>query len=169
MEETTTTTPNCPPGNPDTPMQYINYLDADLNQVKTVLEGYAAHLRSLNCNRHGIGLRRQDFIERATEYAIENPELLPYCLTLEKLREDSEYFNSFNTLYNLAWQIQDLLWEITREMSDISYTNASEFYASVCKAAKRHVDVAESIYRDLEQFFKRRNRSFNKTLSSVDS
>jgi len=168
MEETTTT-PNCLPDNPDMPMQYINFLDADLNQVKTILESYATHLSSLDRNRNGIGLRRQDFIERATEYAMENPEFLPCCLSIEKFREDSEYFNSFNTLYNLAWQIQDLLWQITMRMSDINYTNASEFYASVCKAAKRHVDVAESIYRDLEQFFKKRSRSFNKTLSSVDS
>jgi hypothetical protein len=36
------------------------------------------------------------------------------------------------------------------------YTDALEFYAPVREAAKRRVDAAESIYRELEVFFKRK-------------
>jgi len=161
-------TPNCSSNNPD-PIQYINFLDADLNQVKTVLEVYAAHLRSFDRKRHGISINKQGFIDRATEYAIENPEFLPHYLPLEKFREDIEYFNGFNTLYNLAWQIQELLWNITIEMSDIRYTDTSEFYASVRKAAERHIDAAESIHSELEQFFKKRGNLYNKSLTCVNS
>jgi len=152
-------TPDCPPDNPDMPMQFINFLDADLNQVKTALEGYAAHLRVFERKGHGIGMKRQSFIDRTNEYAIKNPEFLPHCLSLEKFRKDSEYFNSFNNLFNLAWQIQELLWDITIEFSDKRYKDALEFYASVRKAAKHRVDAAEAIHRDLEQYFKKRKTS----------
>ena len=158
-------TSKCPLNNPDMPMQLINFLNPDLSQVKTVLEDYAAYLRSLDRNRHGIGMKRQGFIDRATEYAIENPEFLPQYLTLEKFRKDNEYFNGFNNLYNLAWQIQELLWDITIEMSDIRYKDASEFYASVRRAAKHRIDAAESIHCDLEQFIKKR-RTTRKVVSN---
>jgi len=154
-----TPTPDCPSDNPDMPIQFINFLNADLNQVKTALEGYSAHLRIRGRKGYGIGMKRQDFIDRTTEYAIENPEFLPRRISLEKIHKDSEYFNGFNALFNIAWQIQELLWDITIELSDERYTDAMEFYTSVRKAAKRRIDTAESIHRDLEQFLKKRRTS----------
>jgi hypothetical protein len=118
---------------------------------------------------HSKEISKQSFIDRATKHAIENPKFLPHYLTLEKFRENIECFNGFNTLYELAWQIQELLWNITKEMSNIRYTDTSEFYASVRKAAEHHVDTAESIHSDLKQFFKKRKNSFIKALSHVAS
>jgi hypothetical protein len=36
------------------------------------------------------------------------------------------------------------------------YTDALESYASVCEASKRRVDAVESLYKELEIFFKRK-------------
>jgi hypothetical protein len=39
------------------------------------------------------------------------------------------------------------------------YTDALEYYASVREAVKRRIDGAETIYRDLEGFFKKKRGS----------
>jgi hypothetical protein len=42
------------------------------------------------------------------------------------------------------------------ESSDVDYTNALDYYASVREAAKRRVDAAESLHSELAVFFKSR-------------
>jgi hypothetical protein len=60
----------------------------------------------------------------------------------------------FRSLTDLTAQIREKLWNITIQSSDIAYTDALEFYASVREAAKRRVDAAETIYGELSTFFK---------------
>jgi len=145
-----------PPSSPDMPMQYIEYINADLNEVKETLEEYANHLRALDRKRlNGVGIKLQGFVDRALELAAENPEFLPHWLTLDKFTEDDEYFIAFRTLTDLAMQIRELLWNITIQSADVVYTDALEFYASVREAAKRRVDAAETIHNELSVFFKR--------------
>jgi len=145
-----------PPSSPDMPMQYIEYINADLNAVKETLEEYANHLRSLDRKRlNGVGIKLQGFVDRSLELAAENPEFLPHWLTLDKFIEDDEYFIAFRTLTDLAMQIRELLWNITIQSADVVYTDALEFYASVREAAKRRVDAAETIHNELSVFFKR--------------
>jgi hypothetical protein len=45
-----------------------------------------------------------------------------------------------------------IIWNITLQSADIVYIDALEFYASVREAAKRRVDAAETMFKDLEQF-----------------
>jgi len=84
----------------------------------------------------GIGIKHQGFIDRILELAVENPEFFPYYLTLEKFQDDDQYFVSFRALYDLAKQIQELLWNITIIASDVVYTDALEYYASVREAPR---------------------------------
>ncbi len=58
------------------------------------------------------------------------------------------------SMCDIIKEIQELAWNITVESSDVWYTDGLEFYASVREAAKRRVDPAETIYNDLETFFK---------------
>jgi hypothetical protein len=137
------------------PQQIIDDITSIFNDLKIQLDDYAAHLRALDRKRlNDVGIKRQGFIERAYNYAVENPEFLPYYLTIDKSREDNDYFTSFRNLFDLGKQIQEILWNITVQSSDIVYTDALEFYASVREAAKRRVDAAETIFKDLEIFFK---------------
>jgi hypothetical protein len=139
------------------PMKKIEQLSYEFNDVKTELENYAAHLRALDRKRlNGVGIKKQGFIERAYELAETNPEYLPHYLTIEKFQEDNEYFIAFRSLYDTVKQIQEILWNITIQASDIVYTDALEFYASVREASKRRVDAAETLYKELEVFFKRK-------------
>ena len=148
-----------PPNNPNVPKTLIEMLTHDMGAIKEMLESFAAHLRSLDRKRlNGVGIKKQGFIERAYEFAQENPEFLPHYLTLAKFKEDGEYFLSFRMLVDLTDQIRELLWNITIESSDVWYTDALEFYSAVKEAAKRRVDPAETIYNALEVFFRKSKR-----------
>jgi hypothetical protein len=144
-----------PPSNSNMPMQKIERLNYEFGDIKDDLENYAAHLRALDRKRlNGVGIKKQGFIERAYELAEVNQEYLPHYLTIEKFQEDNEYFIAFRSLYDTVKQIQEIIWNITLQSADIVYTDALEFYASVREAAKRRVDAAETLYKELEVFFK---------------
>ena len=145
-----------PPNNPDMPQLTIDHLNAMLNDMKDILDNYSQHLRALDRKRlNGVGIRKLGFIERSYEYALENAEFLPHYLTIERFGEDIQYYMDFRSLFDLTRQISEKLWNIVIQSSDIAYTDALEFYASVREAAKRRVDAAETIHHDLSQFFRR--------------
>jgi hypothetical protein len=146
-----------PPNNPDVPQATIDHLNTMLNDLKVILDNYAAHLRALDRMRlNGVGVKKLGFIERAYEIALENTEFLPHYLDIERFGEDIQYFMDFRSLVDLTDQVREKLWNITIQSADIAYTDALEFYASVREAAKRRVDAAETIYHELSIFFKRR-------------
>jgi hypothetical protein len=146
------------PSNPDVPHDIINSLNTDFNSIKELLDAFSQHLRALDRRRlNGVGVRKLGFIERAYEFALENAEFLPHYLTLERFGADIQYFMDFRTLVDLVTQIREKLWNITIQSSDIAYTDALEFYASVREAAKRRVDAAETIHNALSPFFRRRH------------
>jgi len=148
-----------PPNNPDMPQNIIDNLNTDFNSIKELLDNFSQHLRSLDRRRlNGVGVRKLGFIERAYEFALENAEFLPHYLTLDRFGKDIQYFMDFRTLVDLVTQIREKLWNITIQSSDIAYTDALEFYASVREAAKRRVDAAETIYNALSAFFKSHGR-----------
>jgi len=148
-----------PPNNPDVPQVTIDHLNAMLNDLKTILDNYSQHLRALDRRRlNGVGVRKLGFIERTYEIALENSEFLPHYLTIERFGEDIQYFMDFRSLTDLTAQIREKLWNITIQSSDIAYTDALEFYASVREAAKRRVDAAETIFHELSPFFRSHGR-----------
>jgi len=148
-----------PPNNPDVPQATIDQLNEVLNAIKTILDDYAQHLRALDRRRlNGVGVRKLGFIERAYEIALENSEFLPHYLTIERFGTDIQYFMDFRSLTDLTAQIREKLWNITIQSSDIAYTDALEFYASVREAAKRRVDAAETIFNELSPFFRSHGR-----------
>jgi len=146
-----------PPNNPDIPARIIDIMNEELNELKTALEEYAQHFRPLDRKRkNGVGIERQGFIDRALEIAEENPEFLPHYVPIEDFQSDYQYFVSVRTLYDLSKQISELLMNIMVEAADMVYTDALEYYNSVKEAAKRRVDPAETLAKELEPFFKPR-------------
>jgi hypothetical protein len=145
-----------PPNNPEMPMEFIGQIEHGFIEVRNHLEAYSAHLRALDRMRlNGVGLKKLGFIGRALLLAAENPEFLPHYVTLEKFQEDNNYFLALRSAFDVLRQVQEILWNIIIEASDVLYTDALEYYAGVREAAKRRVDPAETLYRDLFAFFKR--------------
>jgi len=155
--------PKRPAVNPSLPEQMIEDINNDFNNIKRKLENYAAHLRALDRKRlNGIGIKTQGLVERAYRYASESPEFLPPYLTLEKFREDFEYYMGIRSLLDADEQLHEILWNINLRSADVVYTDSLEYYAMVHEAAKRRVDPAETIYKDLCVFFKKRKKPSDK-------
>jgi hypothetical protein len=74
---------------------------------------------------------------------------------MTKFTADRTYFNTLRISYDTCKQIDELLWNMIMEASDMLYTDALEYYASVREAAKRRIDPSEAIFKDLYEFFKR--------------
>jgi hypothetical protein len=146
-----------PNPSPDMPLQKMGEINEMFTDVKQILEDYTASLRPLDRKRlNGVGIKKQGFIHRAYDYAMESPEFLPQYLTLHKFKYDEDYFNNCRILHETCTQIREILWNLTLQSADIVYTDALEYYAAVREAAKRRIDGAETIYKDLETFFKYR-------------
>jgi hypothetical protein len=144
-----------PSQNPAIPQSVIDTINTGLNRVKAELEPYAAHLRALDRRRlNSIKEGNLGFVERSYALALENPEFLPRYMSTEKLTEDHQLYLSINSLAVLSRQIGDYLRNIEILAADMDYTNNLEFYKIVQEAAKRRVDGAETIFRNLKQRFK---------------
>jgi hypothetical protein len=135
----------------------LDQVKIEFNQIKFMIINYAQHLRPLDRRRlNSVGMRKLSFVEKAYELATENEEFLPHWLTIEKYAVDINRFNILESVMALAKQVEEMLWNITIESSDILFTNSLEFYSSVQDAAKRRVDAAESPFNELKPFFKNR-------------
>jgi hypothetical protein len=137
--------------------------NAVLSQIRTLfltaketIEDYAQHLRPLDRKRlNGVGMKKMGFIDKALELALDNEEFLPHWLTLYKFSLDDNRFLFLEEILALAKQVEEMLWNITIESSDILYTDALEFYNAVQEGAKRRIDAAKAPYNLLRPFFSR--------------
>jgi hypothetical protein len=142
------------------PLDVINDLTTDFTELRNSIEEFAAHMRALDRRRlNGIGIKRQGFTDRAFMLAQDNPEFLPHWLTIEKFSEDMEQFTGLRNLVDLTKQIEELLWNLTMQASDMAYTDALEFYSQIQDAARRRIDAAESPYEELHAFFRHGRRT----------
>jgi hypothetical protein len=57
-------------------------------------------------------------------------------------------------LFESCGQLREFIWNLTIQGADVTYTDALEYYASVREAAKCRIDGAETLHRDLEDFFR---------------
>jgi hypothetical protein len=145
-----------PSQTPNIPSIEIAKIETKFQEIKTSLEEYAANLRALDRKRlNGVGMKLLGFISRAYEYAQENPEFFPHYLTMSKFTQDRQYFNMLRICYDTSKLVEELLWNMIMEASDMLYTDALEYYASVREASKRRIDPSEAIFNDLKTFFKR--------------
>jgi hypothetical protein len=147
--------PKRPSRNPAIPPETLDSMINRLSQFMGEVEPYAVHLRPLDRQRlRGVGLKKQGFIEGAYSLAVINPQFLPSYLTIEKLRKDIEYSANIRILFDLCKQLYEYVHNLDIQSSDVKYTDMLAFYASVRKAAKRRIDGAQTIHRELEPFFK---------------
>ena len=144
-----------PDPSPQFPIETIEATADHLNLIKAKLEEYAAHMRALDRSRHnGVGIKRQGFIERSYQLAVDNTEFLPHWLTIEKFNDDHAHFVGLRSLFDTNRQISELIWNMVVLSADMVYTDALEYYSQVQDAAKRRIDAAESIYNELHEFFR---------------
>jgi hypothetical protein len=118
------------------------------------IEKHAANLRSLDRQRHnGVGMKRLGFIEETFRISKQFPQYFPHWLWTGKFSNDLLLFRAISSLVEACRSLEEKAWNINVESSDMIYTNALEYYSQVKDAAKRRVDAAETLYKELHKFF----------------
>jgi hypothetical protein len=146
--------------NPNIPEDDLKYIEGLMYNAYVNIRDFAANLRPLDRRRlNSIGTRTMGFVEKAYDFAMENARFLPQFLTAARFTRDYDYFKRVRALFDQAVQIRELLWNITIQAADVAYTDALDYYDAVRSAGKCRVDGAESIYRQLETFFRRPKRT----------
>jgi hypothetical protein len=142
--------------NPPMPEDLIKEIAGCFEKMKDILLNYAVHLKALDRRRlNGVRKPTRGFIDKAFELAEDNQELLPQYCTIEKFREDLNYFINFDNLISLSDQARGLLWNITLMAADTAYKDALIFYAQAREASVKGYGAQEGTYNDLLPFFKK--------------
>jgi hypothetical protein len=116
---------------------------------------YAANLRALDRKRHnGVGIKRLGFIEAALRVSYKFPAYFPHWLDSIKFQRDLDLYNATRSLVEVCRSLEEKVWNINVEASDMAYTDALEYYSLVQNAAERRIDSAEAIYAELSEFFR---------------
>ena len=137
------------------PKTAITLLIDDLLVMVNFLNTFAANLRALDRQRHnGVGLRRLGFIEAAFRLSSKFPQYFPHWLNTAKFQRDLDLFNTVRSLVEVCRSLEEKAWNINVEAADMVFTDALEYYSQVQDAAERRIDSAESIYNELNEFFK---------------
>jgi hypothetical protein len=152
-----------PDVNQAVPDALIEKMERLFAEIREILEEHAAHLKALDRKRLlGVGIKTQGFIKRIQAIAKFNPQFIPYYLSPEKLREDYDYYTKFLSLYEGSKQINELLWNITILSGHVTKTDSLGYYATLREAAKRGIDPAETLYKEMEVFYKKTGRAEDK-------
>ena len=147
--------PNQPPD-----LVTLNNMTNTILNIIQALNNYAANLRALDRQRHnGVGLRRLGFIEAAFRLSTKFPQYFPHWLNTPKFQADLDIFNAVRSLVEVCRSLEEKAWNINVEASDMVYTDALEYYSQVQDAARRRVDSAESLYAELNGFFRHGSRN----------
>jgi hypothetical protein len=119
------------------------------------LDDYAANLRGLDRQRHnGVGMKRLGFIEAALRLGEKFPQYYPHWLDTAKFQYDLDIYNGVRSLVEVCRSLEEKVWNINIEASDMVYTDALEYYSQVQDAAERRIDSAETLYAELNKFFR---------------
>jgi hypothetical protein len=138
----------------------IDSMTGDILHMIEELDNFAANLRALGRQRHnGVGLKRLGFIEAACRISSKFPQYFPHWLNTAKFKRDLDLFTAVRSLLDATRSLEEKAWNINIEGSDMTYTNALEYYSQVQDAARRRIDSAETIYAELNSFFRHGSRS----------
>lgn len=143
------------------PSNVVAQIKSRLNEIKTLLTPYAVTLTP--AERHNLlkmGEKSLAFVEKAHDFAVENPAFVPPFLNMPEFNIDFADAHGLWTIRNDALQVYELIDDTTMVAGSESYHAALTFYNSVKIAAAQDVPGAKAVYEELKKRFpghKRKN------------
>jgi hypothetical protein len=133
----------------------IRGITTELKNIMDDIENYVVNMRALDRKRHNaVGVRRLGFIEAVYRISSNFPQYFPHWLTSAKYKRDLDLFTAIQGLVEVCRSLEEKVWNMNVEAADMAYTNALEYYSQVQDAAERRIDSAETIYAELNKFFR---------------
>lgn len=102
-----------------------------------------------------MGAKTLSFVIKATEYAENNPSLVPQFIDLKEVRKDISAVSTLRMLAGPLQSLSDMLNDTMLLAGSEAYSAALAFYGSVKYAARLNQPAAEVIYNDLKSQFPR--------------
>jgi hypothetical protein len=107
-----------------------------------------------------MGEKSLAFVEKAHDFAVENPQFVPPFLNMQEFDVDFADAHGLWTIRNDSMQVYELIDDTTMVAGSESYHAALIFYNSVKVAAAQDIPGAKAIYEELRKRFpggKRKN------------
>ncbi|MDQ1350407.1 MAG: hypothetical protein QG657_709 [Acidobacteriota bacterium] len=101
----------------------------------------------------GTGLKNIDFIEKAYEYAVKNPDLPPQYLEMTEFGKDVRLLKQIQVLMQHLVPLVDKLKDTYAVVGSEAYSSARIFYHHVKNASNANIPGASAIAKELAKRF----------------
>ena len=107
-------------------------------------------------DRLKMGDKTLAFCEKALDYALSNPALVPSYLELNEFKTDMTDATGLRTLDMTLQQLESGVSDTVMVSGSEAYSQALIFYNSVKQAAKQNVPGAKVVFEELQKRYPRR-------------
>ncbi|MDR1115552.1 MAG: hypothetical protein LBL33_05295 [Tannerella sp.] len=136
------------------PANIVSQVQSLVNQAKSLLLPYVTPLTP--AERHTLpkmGEKTLSFVEKAHEYAVQNPNLCPPYLDMAAFNTDFADVHNLLMLNNATLQLHEYTDDTAMTSGSEAYQAALIFYNSVKMAARQDVPGAKAVYEELRKRF----------------
>jgi hypothetical protein len=102
-----------------------------------------------------VGMKAAEFIGKAHEYALKNPEMVPQFLDMDEFSRDAVLANQLQVMVNHMVPLLDKIVDTYSLVNAEAYNEALVFYQHVKTAARGNVPGASAVAKELAKSFKR--------------
>jgi hypothetical protein len=141
------------------PPDVVSQVQTKLNEIKALLIPYAVTLTP--AERHSMlkmGEKSLAFVEKAHDYAVENPEFVPPFLDMPAFDVDLADARGLWTVRNDAMQVYEMIDDTAMAAGSESYHAALTVYSSTNVASAQNIPGAKAIDEDLSRRYPGRKR-----------
>jgi hypothetical protein len=141
------------------PPDVVAQVQAKLNEIKDMLKPFAVTLTPTQ--RHDMlkmGEKSLTFVEKAHDFAAENPELVPPFLDMKQFDIDFADAHGLWTIRNDARQVYEMIDDTTMVAGSEAYYAALVYYNSSKVAAAQDIPGAKAVYDELRRRFPKGRR-----------
>ena len=130
---------------------------AKIEEAKTLLAPYLIALTPEERQKlPKMGEKSLEFVEKAHDFAQQNPNLVPPYLDMDEFGKDFNEAHGLWTTHNSVRQLDEGLADTEMAAGSEGYQAALVFYQSVKMAAAQDVPGAKAVYEELRTRFPQR-------------
>ncbi|GMO43857.1 MAG: hypothetical protein Pg6C_05730 [Treponemataceae bacterium] len=141
------------------PQDVLTQVQTKIHEVLTLLSPYLLALTP--AERQGMpkmGEKTLGFVEKAYDFAAQNPNLVPPYLDMAAFGADFGDAHGLWTLHNAVVQLEEGLGDTEMAAGSEAYQAALVFYKSVKMAAAQDIPGAKAVYEELKTRFPQTGR-----------
>jgi hypothetical protein len=146
------------------PADVIELIRMKLNEVKALLAPYAVTLTPTERrDMKKMGDKTFTFVEKAHDYAVENPALVPPYLDMQKFNVDFADAHNLWTIRNDSEQVHEMIDDTAMAAGSEALDSSLVFYNSTKVATTQDIPGAKAVYDELKKRFVKKRHSANDT------